>query len=367
VIKRNSFVVFALLSALISYASMARAEGKPFVLANSIVHKVESFIVPNQIYDVQIALPSDYQSSPDKEYPIVVVLDGQWNFTLVAAITGSLAFDGMMPEAITVGITWGGEGDDPGLLRQRDFVRPEVPYIQGSGGASQFLSALTEELIPFVESRYRVGEKRVLLGASLGGLFTSYAMVENPGYFDGYIALASSYSVDAPYLEEKLNALSGTRALKGVRSFMGVGELGGNLAAVEAASGLVRSLKLKGLRHKLKVFRGLGHSGVGSVAYTYGLQYVFKRPALKLSEEFLQQYAGDYSGGFEGQPPFPFSVSVTDVGKITLSDGYQTFEYLAESETKFYVNGTDFSLEFFDDDRFVLNLQGAELSFNRVE
>lgn len=367
-IKRNILSAFLFFSVITSYVVNAQPVGEPLILEGATVHKIQSDIVIDQIYELQVSLPDSYYDSPEKEYPVIFVLDGQWNFTLVSNIAGKLAFDGMMPEVITVGITWGGEGDVPDILRTRDFVRPEAPFLPaGGGGASLFLSALTEELVPYIENEYRVEDRRALLGSSLGGLFTSYAMVEKPGFFDGYLAIAGSYIFDTAYLDEKFELLSGTKALNGVRSFLGVGALDANQAFVDPLNDTIRSVRLKGFRNQYKVFKSVGHAGVEPIAYTYGLQFIFKRPALKLDKSILQRYVGEYEGGAEGQPPFVVGISISDNGLLTFVLPQITIEYLAESESKFYDDGFDGNLEFFDDGTFVGNSRETVFRFSRIE
>jgi predicted alpha/beta superfamily hydrolase len=366
-INKNVLTVVFLFFSFFSYVAIAQNDGEPFVVGNAKVHKVQSAIVPNQIYEVRVSLPGSYYQSLNKTYPIVVVLDGQWNFTIVSDIVGKLSYDGMIPEAITVGITWGGEGDDPNVLRVRDFIRPELPYLPLSGGASAFLSSLTEELIPYVKSRYRVGEKKVLMGASFGGLFTSYAMLEKPKYFDGYVAIAGSYVVDSAYLDEKLASYAHTKTLKDVRSYLAVGSLDTNEAHVETFNNSIKAAHLKNFKHKHKVFDGVGHGGVEPLAYTYGLQYVFERPFVKLSEQFLQRYTGEFWGGpVEGQPLFPITISVAGKGLLSFSDGQQTFQLQAENETSFYWNGANISATFTGTDKIVFNSQGTVFYFQRA-
>lgn len=349
-----------------SFSAYAQTDGNAFVVPNTKVHKIQSNIVSNQIYEVRIALPGSYASSPNQKYPIVVVLDGQWNFTNVADIIGKLAYDGRMPEAITVAITWGGEGDNPDLLRWRDFLRPTMPEFPMSGGASLFLDALTQELIPFVENHYRVADKKVLVGASLGGLFTSYAMVEKPGYFDGHIAVAGAYWVDGEYLDGKLAAMKRTKALSGVRSFLATGTYDGNQAHVSTFNERVKDAHLKEFKNKFKSFSDLGHAGVEPSAYTYGLQYIFERPFLKLSEEFLAGYAGNYEGGFPGGPIFPLSVAVAGKGLLAVTDAAGTYEFQAESEISFYMKGANIVATFQPNGDFILNNQGNILTFSPV-
>lgn len=43
-----------------------------------------------------------------------------------------------------------------------------------------------------------------------------------------------------------------------------------------------------------KILEGIGHSGTKAEAYTQGLQFVFSKPSLKLSDEILEQYSGIY-------------------------------------------------------------------------
>lgn len=360
----KQYLAFALFFVFISCTSQAQT-GEPYIVKNAKVHKVHSSIVANQVYEIRVATPSDYESSPNKEYPIIVVLDGQWNFTLAADIAGKLAYDGMMPEAITVGITWGGEGDIPDLLRWRDFVRPEEPFLPMSGGAHLFLESLTQELIPYVENNYRVNDKSVLLGVSLGGLFTTYAMLEKPGYFDGYIAIAAPYFVDGFYLDGKLAEMAGTKLLKDVRSYLAVGSLDSNKAHVATLNNSVQAANLKGFKHTHKVIKDVGHAGVEGIAYVRGLQYVFERPFLKLSESFLQQYAGNYEGGVPGYEPFPISVSVAGKGILAIGDQYQMNHYQAETESRFYLKGVDVDVEF-SNNQMIINSQGTLLYFSRV-
>ena len=165
--------------ALAQESVMESIEGEAYVVEGARVHKVQSTIV-DQLYEVRISVPGSYHNQPDQEYPIIYVLDGQWNFTMAADIVGKIGYDGMIPEAIVAAITWGGEGDDPNQLRGRDFTPSQIPGVPLSGGASHFLQAIEEEIIPHVESLYRGNGERILTGSSLGGLFTTYACSKSP-------------------------------------------------------------------------------------------------------------------------------------------------------------------------------------------
>lgn len=155
--------------------------------------------------------------------------------------------------------------------------------------------------------------------------------------------------------------------MEDVRSYLAVGSLDGNEVLVKTLNESIKTAHLKEFKNKYKVFNDVGHAGVEPLAYTYGLQYVFERPFLKLSEQFLQRYAGEYEGGFvEGQPLFPVNVSVSGKGLLTISDGQQAFELQAASETEFYWKGVNVSARFTGPDKFVFNSQGTLFYFQRV-
>jgi predicted alpha/beta superfamily hydrolase len=79
-------------------------------------------------------------------------------------------------------------------LRARDLTPSagtrnpiDLPPLE-FGGAEDFLTALTEELVPSVESRYDVDRlHRGLVGFSFGGLFGLYTLLHRPDEFSHYL------------------------------------------------------------------------------------------------------------------------------------------------------------------------------------
>ncbi|MEJ2538346.1 MAG: alpha/beta hydrolase-fold protein, partial [Calditrichia bacterium] len=61
--------------------------------------------------------------------------------------------------------------------------------VVSSGGAAQFLAFIRNEVIPYIEANYRVSKTdRAIMGYSLGGLFTLYALFHAPETFRRYFA-----------------------------------------------------------------------------------------------------------------------------------------------------------------------------------
>ena len=137
-------------------------------------------MVTGQEYVIHIMLPSKYERS-NKRYPVLYLQDSQWDFPLVTALSGQQYFDGFIPEIIIVGITWGDVNPNPDSLRARDYTPTREPRSPQSGGAGKYLSFIKSELIPFVEENYKTDRNdRILMGCSLGGLFTLYALFAEP-------------------------------------------------------------------------------------------------------------------------------------------------------------------------------------------
>ncbi len=136
--------------------------------------------------DILIHLPPTY--SPSQEYPVMYVLDGTSQDFRIAEIAGLLSRAGVVRDMIIVGI--------PNTDRNRDLTPHYI--LQETDGkdfgqGDQFLKFLTNEVIPFIESKYPVNEHRMLAGHSRAGLFTFYAYLEQPDTFDALFCFSPAF------------------------------------------------------------------------------------------------------------------------------------------------------------------------------
>ena len=133
--------------------------------------------------EIFVRTPPNYD--PENEtYPVVYVLDGEWNFEFVAAYL-DFGFDNeIYPEMIVTGVR--------NVNRNRDYVPRADQYFSDTGEADRFLEFVKEEWIDEISDRYPVSNDRVLIGHSFGGVFTLHALFREPDLFDAHIALGSS-------------------------------------------------------------------------------------------------------------------------------------------------------------------------------
>ena len=143
-----------------------------------------------------IHLPSEYDLS--RKYPVMYVLDGSSQDFRIAEIANILNRAEIIQDMIIVGI--------PNTDRNRDLT-PHYILQDTDGDAfgkgDEFLSFLTDEVIPFIESKYPVNQYRMLAGHSRAGLFTYYAYLQQPEIFDAIFCFSPAFWRDKSIILEK--------------------------------------------------------------------------------------------------------------------------------------------------------------------
>lgn len=230
-------------------------------------------------YQLHIGLPASYANEKDRRYPVVFVTDGYWDFAKIEVIRGALVYDKVVPEFIIVGLGYPGEGLDYGLMRRWELS--PVPYDGDpqTGRAADFLRILETEIMPFVEREYRVDSAhRVLAGASLGGLFTLYAMHTKPQLFSGYIAATPAVVVGNDWLLGYEEAFAAKNRALSTRLFVSVGEneWPAFRSAIMRYHERITSREHDGLAYQFRVIDGERHAGMQLESYTRGLRFVFE-------------------------------------------------------------------------------------------
>lgn len=139
-------------------------------------------------FHIYVRLPDGYDPDAADAWPTVYLTDGDSLFPILAANHLFLTYDDDLPEAIVVGIAYG--GFDPATNRRSiDFQTPGAGVSAEQAGAGAFQRFLRTELIPDIERRYRSDpSRRVLFGQSRGGAFVLYSAVTDPDLFWGRIA-----------------------------------------------------------------------------------------------------------------------------------------------------------------------------------
>lgn len=230
-------------------------------------------------YQIHVGLPESHGKDAARRYPVVYVTDGYWDFEKLAAIRGTLVYDRVVPEFIIVGIGYAGENLDYGNMRRWELSPvPLGDNGEASGHAADFLRSIETEIIPFVEREYRADAGyRVLGGASMGGLFTLYAMYTKPELFQAYIAATPAVVIGNDWLlgYEEAVAKSG-KPLKARLYVAGGGnESPGFLGGILRYNARVGQRKYPDLTYEFRIIDGERHAGMQLETYTRGLRFAF--------------------------------------------------------------------------------------------
>ena len=228
-------------------------------------------------YDIYVRLPEMYALYQTKKYPVLYVLDGQWDFKLLDSIYGGLHYDGFVPEMIIVGITYSGTAPDYESLRAMDYTPVASSYISGSGDGPKFFTFLREQLLPFIESNYQTDpSRRVLMGSSFGGTFTLYAMFSEPRLFRGYVAASPAVPYGQAFAFHQEDDYASRHQDLPVRLFLSVGELEELADPVQEFMQVISERGYTGLEMETRIIEGERHAGNKPEAYNRGLRFIFQ-------------------------------------------------------------------------------------------
>ena len=146
--------------------------------------------------DIAIYLPTSYQASNDKQYPVLYMLDGQNVFDLNTAYSDEWRVDESLnsskTDLIVVAIP-----NSPNRWQEYnpwDFVDQNGAEQQAQG--KQTIDFIKNTLKPHIDKTYKtIAENTGLAGSSLGGMMALYAAMDYHETFSWVAAFSPSLSI----------------------------------------------------------------------------------------------------------------------------------------------------------------------------
>ncbi|MBM7073303.1 esterase [Shewanella sp. 202IG2-18] len=139
-----------------------------------------------------VSLPHGYESS-DQRYPAIYLLHGQRD--ILPALATIDLISNQLPKFIVIGVQSRGK---------------ELKPIDGK--TSPFERYLSEEVVPFVNSKYRIAPFSILSGHSNSGRFVLDFWLKNTKTFSQYYAFSAS--LDDGYISNKIEQLKNSELQK---------------------------------------------------------------------------------------------------------------------------------------------------------
>ena len=153
---------------------------------------------------IWIYLPEDY-SATAKKYSVIYMHDAQNLFDSKTAYSGEWnvdeKLDSLKAPVIVVGIEHGND-------KRIDELTPFKNEKYGGGNADNYLDFIEKTLKPYIDKNYRTKPKAkntIIMGSSLGGLVSYYAILKYPETFGkaGVFSPSFWFSNDIYTLTEK--------------------------------------------------------------------------------------------------------------------------------------------------------------------
>lgn len=289
-----SRIYIAFLSPLLIFTSVAAAQTVQVTIPSSRQHEFHSARTGRN-YRLFVSLPESYAASDTVRYPVLYVLDGNGFFGLATETHRLLRLRAQVPELIIVGIGYPVSFfSETSIPRWTDYTPSADSAADSlratqlgsratggkfrSGGGTQFVTILRDEIIPFVEATYRTTHDRGLFGDSLGGLLAAYILVTTPELFSRYALSSPSLWWNSGDIFAREAAYSKTHLALDARLFLSVGgdeERDRMVSTVDRLARILGERHYTGLVMSTHVFDGENHVSVGPAAVSRSMRFLY--------------------------------------------------------------------------------------------
>ncbi len=156
----------------------------------------------NEKRSLEIQLPRSYNIELEKNYPLMIVLDADYMFNIVAGSVDYLSYWGDIPENLVVGI------------KQKDSrfkdssVFDNITHTPITSTAS-FYDFIVNELIPYFSKNYRISNFRIVVGQERTANFANFFLLKDNPQIRGVISISPKISENmSRYLSENLSKVN---------------------------------------------------------------------------------------------------------------------------------------------------------------
>ena len=230
--------------------------------------------------EITIGLPKNYDKNPEKKYPLVIILDGDYLFDPFLGALRYGAYWDDLPETITVGISQNKNNE-----RESDSTYGEntgLPIDQGSA----FYEFIGLELIPYIQEKYRLAPFKIIAGHDTTAGFLNFYLYKDVPLFDGYISMS-------PILAKgMINEIPKRLAVIQKPIFYYLSTADGDIKKMQTnireLDSVVSTVSNSKLNYKFNNFKGENHYSMVSISIPKALSSFFYTYSPISIKEFLE-------------------------------------------------------------------------------
>jgi enterochelin esterase-like enzyme len=268
IVAKASFYIGLLLIQACSGPFNSGAEDNPLMTDFSITSQY-----PEGERKLTVSVPKSYQQNPKTDYPVLLhIADDADHIQQVRSIVANLHDTSQIPEIIVVSLHHNGEEADIYPIKEKgkdnETRRPE-----------QYLEYIEKEVMPLIETEYRVSNDRIMTGWSRFGVLPTFALGYKPDLFSGIIVRSSAGvgGYDSILYENIRNIITSSLSISGVFHFS-IGDT--ETQRVEPFNHLKTLFEQSApdsLPWLAEMIKGAGHSDTFSKGLQSGLVFYFSK------------------------------------------------------------------------------------------
>ena len=201
--------------------------------------------------EITIGLPPSYEKNPNKRYPILILLDGDYLFDPFYGALNYGAYWDDLPETIIIGITQNKKDE-----RTEDSNYDAVDGTP-SGKGARFFEFIGGELLPYLEKKYRIAPFRIIAGHDTTAGYLNFFLYKDAPLFNAYISLSPEL---APNMENHIpEKLSNTKQPIFYYQSTGDGDVKKLQEPIKSLDQNMKSVTNPLLNYKFDNFKGASH------------------------------------------------------------------------------------------------------------
>nr|WP_288833331.1 alpha/beta hydrolase-fold protein [uncultured Flavobacterium sp.] len=231
--------------------------------------------------EITISLPASYENSPTKRYPVLLLLDGDYLFD---PFQGALKYGEYwddLPEMIIIGIN------------QKNSRMNDCAFDPAEGTPTKrsaaFYNFIGEELVPFIDKKYRTAPFRIIAGHDTTAGFLNFFLYKENSFFNAYISLSPEL---APGMESQI-AINLSNAKKPIFYYQSSadGDIKQLLQPIEELDAQLKSITNPLVNYQYNKFSNASHYSLVLFSVPNALYQIFDSYKPISSTEFTEKIA----------------------------------------------------------------------------
>lgn len=215
--------------------------------------------------ELKILLPRGYSKDDAKKYPLIIVLDGDYLFELVAGDVDYYSYWEDIPDAIVVGVNQVDKRFDDCMYSEQN----SLPIEKGA----DFFEFLGMELIPYLNKNYKTENFRVIVGHGETANFINYYLLKENPMFQANVVLSPDLAPQMnAYLTERFKTLQSKIFYYLATSDNDVKSINEKTVALNTS---ITAIDNKNLLYNFDNFEGPSHYSMPAHAIPKALESIF--------------------------------------------------------------------------------------------